>query len=455
MYTPSHRASRERVRGRHVAEPITAEADAGRRCFLKSGLTVATIGATGLWLAEPAAAAGNGFRISLDKRSYQAGEVARVVIHEGVDFKRRMLVSGPNGLAWHKVGGGRNQSVFAARVQDSGTITVQLQDRITGVIQDTATLSLDVQAGSGRNPSGAAPFVAYEAGSFFKSQVLGAPVDNAATTAFRSFMKSHPDQRAVPFPTIRGTNGNAWGMPFAMSGTADPQWRLTGSVPSPVSKLASEGFAAPDWFDQVLTGTSDSPMVILDRKSGRSIWAANAKKAGTRVISVSAAGYFDHASNGLDQRNPRSDNSANFRSRGAIPDAMVIRKDLVDYAIQTGGDLGHVLHMMFVETNSAAGFCHPMVGAEHGKSGFGAEGLRIAIAPDVDVTARGMTPEGVVLARTLQRHGCYLGDNSGSGSGLKAEQESPGRNVWGGRMPTTVLSGIRWDDFVVLPKGWQ
>lgn len=449
MYAPSHRASP----GRHIAEPSPLAIDPGRRGFIKSGLAVATLGATGLLIAEPAAAAGSGLRLQLHKRSYAAGEVARITIHESIDYRRRMLVSGPHGLNWHKVDGGRNYSVFAAKVKHSGTITVRMKNRITDVTHETAHVDLTVRSESARD--GSAPFLAYGATSYFQSRVDGAPVDGAGTAAFRSFMKSHPEQRAYPYPAIRGTGGNTWGMPFAQSGAGDPQWRLSGTVPSPVSRLASEGFAAPDWFGQVLTGTTDSPMVVIDRASGRSIWAAKTKLAGSRVIQVGAAGFFDHASNGLDTRNPRSNSRVNYRSRGAIPDAMVIRKDLVDHAISTGGDLGHVLHMFLVETKTAAGFCHPMVGAESGKSGFGAEGQRIAIAPDVDVTSRGLSPEGVVIARTLQRHGCYFGDNSGSSTTLKAEQDSPGRNVWGGRLPSDALRGITWNDFVVLPKGWQ
>jgi len=170
---------------------------------------------------------------------------------------------------------------------------------------------------------------------------------------------------------------------------------------------------------------------------------------------VGAAGAFAHASNGLDKRNPRSNSTTNFRSRGAIPDGMVIRKDLVDWGIANNTDLGHVLHMLLVETKTSDGFCHPMVGTESGKNGFGAEGERIAISPSVNVAARGLTPTGLVIARTLQNYGCYFGDNSGSQTALKAEQTSASRNVWGTTLTASTLKGLTWDDFVVIPKGWQ
>jgi hypothetical protein len=342
-------------------------------------------------------------------------------------------------------------SVFAAPVTVGGIVTVDLIDRTTRRVMDRLQVTLTLAP----DPANGDPFVAYDANSYFRSPIDGAPIDAAATQAFRTFMKSHPDQRDVAFPLIRGTEANRWGMPFALGQAGDPQWHLTGSVSSKVSSLVTDGFAAPAWLGDTLTGTSDSPLVVIDRDANRTIWAANALVVASGVISVSAAGYFEHGSNGLDYRNPLSNSTANFRSRGVIPDAMVIRKDLVDNAIAVKGDLGHVLHLFFVETDSSAGFCHPMVGCESGKSGFGAEGLRIAIAPDVDVTARGLSPEGEVIARTLQRHGCYLGDNSGSASGIKAEQEGGGRELWDGRLPADVLHGVTWDDMVVLPRGWQ
>ncbi len=441
MYEPSHR------RG----EPEGV--DSGRRDLLRSGLVLATLGGTGLWLPDAAAASSGGhFHLHLNKQHYHRGETARLTITETVDFRRRMLVSGPRGTHWHKVAGDGRHSVFAAKVHHSGKVVVHLQNRVTGKTYGTKRIELEVRHLG--HPSGA-PFLAYSAGSFFRSRVDRAPVHHAATHHFHRFMRRHPDQRQYHFPLIRGTDGNDWGMPYALAEAGDPVWRLTGAIPSPVSRLRSVGFHAPRWFGDMLTGTSDSPFVVIDRASGRSVWAANSKVVGHRVVSVGAAGFFEHDSNGLDSRNRRSNSRRNYRSRGAIPDAMVIRRDLVDHAVRTRGDLGHVLHMFFVETKSAAGFCHPMVGAESGKHGFGAEGQRIAIAPHVDVTSRGLSPEGVVIARTLQRYGCYLGDNSGSGSGLKAEQEGHGHRVWHGRLPADTLHGIHWDDFVVLREGWQ
>ena len=309
--------------------------------------------------------------------------------------------------------------------------------------------------GPGAVVAGPRPFLPYSSDSFFRSTLEGAPIDRAATDSFRSFMREHRDQDDHDYPVIRGVGRNRWGTVYAEGRRSDPVWRLTGRVPREVAVLRSQGFHAPEWLGEALTRTSDSPFVVVDRASGWSVWAAKAKEVGPQLIRVGAAGLFEHDSNGLDRRNPRSDSQVNYRSRGAIPDAMVIRRDLLAYAKATNGDLGHVLHMFFVETDSSAGYVHPMVGEESGKDGWGAAGERIAVAPDVDLGTRDCSPEALVIARTLQRHGAYLGDNSAQGTGLKAEQETDFTS-WRDRLSDDELEGcIDWDDFVVVEPGWQ
>jgi hypothetical protein len=301
----------------------------------------------------------------------------------------------------------------------------------------------------------AVPFTAYSAASFFRSPITGAPVDATRTALFRSFMKSFAAQKSCAYPVINGLGRNTWGTAYAMGAATDPVWKLTGAVPSAVSMLKTTGFHAPDWFGTMLSGTTDSPFVVIDRASGISVWGAKAAVSGSRTVSVGAAGYFEHASNGLDKRNHLSDSTVNYRSRGAIPDALVIRRDLVDAGIANGTGLGHVLHMFIAETRSSDGFCSPMVGCEGGDVGFGAEGERVAIASSVDLTRRGLSPAGLVVARTLQDNGAYIGDNAGTGTALKAEQTSSARDVWNGLLLQDALKGLTWDDFVVLPRGWQ
>jgi hypothetical protein len=305
---------------------------------------------------------------------------------------------------------------------------------------------------------GGAPFVAYGESSFFQSELTGAPIDTALTTQFRSFMATHPEQTAA-YPLIRGVGSNQWGMVHDLADCSDPVWKIgtaSGSSPSEWAALKTTGFHASADLADRFTGTTDSPFVVIDRCTGISVWAANAVSGSGNVINVSTFGAFRHDSNGLDRRNPLSTSSQNFRSRGVIPDSMMIRKDLMDHAKANGTDLQHVLEMFLVETDSAAGFVHPMIGAEGGKYGFGAEGTRVAVSPGVDLAARSCSPEALVIARTLQNYGAYIGDNSGSNTTLKAEQESAAHPVWGGTLGADELSGcITWNDFVVITPGWQ
>jgi hypothetical protein len=294
------------------------------------------------------------------------------------------------------------------------------------------------------------PFLPYGVDSYFRAPVAGLSPDLARTSAFRSFMRTHPDQRSCAYPRINGTGSNRWGTAYAMSTGADPLWKLTGGVLPVCSTLATTGFHAPDWLGSVLTYTSDSPFCVVDLGSGFTVFGTKATVVAPRTISVQSAGITYHSSNGLHGKAPLSNDKRNFTSRGRISDAMVIRSDLVNYGIANNTDLGHVLHLFLAETRSSDGCRHPMVGCEGGKYGFGAEGERIAIDPAVNLTTRGLSPAGLVVARTLQRYGCYFGDNAGRESALKAEQDTAARPVWNGRLGRDSLAGLRWDDFVVL-----
>ncbi|MGH3470680.1 MAG: hypothetical protein ACRDPG_01370, partial [Nocardioidaceae bacterium] len=270
------------------------------------------------------------------------------------------------------------------------------------------------------------------------------------TRLFRQFMKTYPTQRGHRFPTINGTGANRWGTAYAMGLAHHPVWKLTGSIPPNLARLRRTGFHAPAWLGAVLTGTSDSPFCVVDRASGFTVFGTQAHVVAPRTIQVGSAGITYHHSNGLDHRNPRSNSRRNQTSRGRLSDAMVIRHDLFEYALKHGTDLGHVLHLYLCQTRSADGFRNPMVGDESGKNGFGAEGERIAIDPRVNLAKRGLSRSGLVIARTLQRHGCYFGDNSGSQSCLHAEQETGTHRVWHGRLHQRSLRGVTWDDFVVI-----
>lgn len=298
--------------------------------------------------------------------------------------------------------------------------------------------------------TGTAPFLPYTASSYYKSPASSQPVDTTLTASFRQFMSTFTGQAGTAYPLINGVGGNLWGTPFAIGVSTDPIWKITGTFNAKCNILSTTGFHAPSWFGSALTGTSDSPFCVEDTASGFTAFGTQASVTAPNTINVGSAGITYHSSNGLDARNPLSNDTRNFTSRGRISDSMVIRKDAVDYAIANSTDLGYVLHMFLVETLTSAGFQDPMVADESGKSGWGAEGQRLAIDPSIDLTTRGLSPAGLAVARTLQVHGCYIGDNAGGASTLKAEQETSAHPVWNGELTQNSLQGITWNDFIAL-----
>ena len=305
-------------------------------------------------------------------------------------------------------------------------------------------------AAKASNTSVNAPFLPYTADSYFRTPVAGIASDPVRTAAFRTFMHTHPDQRSFAYPRITGIGPNRWGTAYAMSTAADPLWKLTGAMTPYCSTLAATGFHAPDWLASILTNTSDSPFCVVDLGSGFTVFGTKATARRT-PHDLGRVGR-DHLP--LEQRaapeGPAEQRQAELHQ--PRPDLRCHGDQVgpVDHGIANNTDLGHVLHMFLVETRSSDGCRHPMVGCEGGKNGFGAEGERIAIDPAVDLTKRGLSPAGLVVARTLQRYGCYFGDNAGRESTLKAEQETSTRPVWNGRLTQDSLAGLRWDDFVVL-----
>jgi Fibronectin type III domain len=292
----------------------------------------------------------------------------------------------------------------------------------------------------------------YSAGSYFKSRVDNASVNATRTAAFHEFMRTAPDQKSISWPKI---NMNAdWAMSYHVGKSTDPIWRLKGgnTSNSRLQILTKQGFHMADSVaDTFPTGTQDRPGVMVDPVFGYTVQFADAVvDKSSRTITVSNAGIMWHSSNGLDYRNPKSDDNRNFTSRGRILDSMVIRRDVLDKAIANNTGLGYVLHLYFVETNTADGVKSPMVGAESGKYGWGAEGERIRLKPSIDLKARGLTGAALAVARTLQENGAYLGDNSGSSTQIKASQAA----VYAGtNMATDMFQGkISWDDFQVVAK---
>ena len=70
--------------------------------------------------------------------------------------------------------------------------------------------------------------------------------------------------------------------------------------------------------------------------------------------------------------------------------------------------------------------------------------------PHADFVAVATNPVGLAIARTLQQNGAYIGDNSGSGAGVKTEQNAnyPGLDA------DSLRGCMTWDDVEFLPLGY-
>lgn len=376
---------------------------------------------------------------------------------------------------WSKVSGpgtvtfGNAASVdTTAKFSIAGTYVIRLtaNDGVNPAVSDDATVT--VQAADVTPPSSGLP---YTADSFFKSTVAGAPIDAALTSKFQYFMANQEDQAGINFPKVNlndGWSGHNW-----VSKSTDPIWKLTGtngSMSDPALAIVkSQGVHLADSvWDTVPTGTQDRLLVIQDKVFGYTVQCADVVgNKTTRTWSASNCGIMWHSSNGLDRDNPLSNDQRNFTSRGRIPDSMQVPRSEIDAAVDAGTGLGHVMQMFFVATCGKDGHVHPMSGEEGSKicwtgqpidgpdndGGIFAEGTRLRIKPSVDLAARGLTGAALVIAKTLQQNGTYIGDNSGAATQLKI---GPPSDYVGTNLSTNVFSGkISWTDFEVIQPGWQ
>jgi hypothetical protein len=292
----------------------------------------------------------------------------------------------------------------------------------------------------------------YGSDSYFQSRAEGLTVDAASTSAFRSFMATNADQKAITWPKVNlnpGWSGHNW-----ISAQGDPVWKLSGGpTESRLDVLRNQGVHMADAvWTTVPTGTQDRLLVVRDGLLGYTMQCADVAVSSqtARTFTASSCGVFWHSSNGLDYRNPLSNDDRNFSSRGRIPDAMQVPRSELDQAVAAGTGVGHVLQLFFVATDGTGNPCfvHPMVGCEQRQTGWGQEGTRLRINPSVDLAARGLTGAALALARTLQQNGTYIGDNSGSSTQIKI---GPPEDYAGTNLTTDAFQGkLSWADFEVV-----
>ena len=291
--------------------------------------------------------------------------------------------------------------------------------------------------------------VPYGSTSLFQTQLPSTAPVSPDQAFFASWIQANEPK---DYWTMRVTR-DQFSMNFAVGRCSDPLYKIvsTGSTQKGQDHLKTVGVHIPTAMLSAIVQNTDVPVIVQDRcgtsarPGGMSVFMANVLYDGTTTLKsggdgVITGGAFDHRTNGLDSRVPGTNAAArvNTVSRGRIPDATFVRDALLTkvasgqlaHPAAVPGTLGHVLQTFFVQSNTAAGFQKPMAGAESAKLGCGgsehlglcAQGQYIRIDPSIDLAARpGCTGHALTVARTLQSYGAYIGDNSGSGSGIKGE----------------------------------
>lgn len=384
-------------------------------------------------------------------------------------------VSGPGTVTFGNAAAVDTTASFSA----SGSYVLKLTGNdgaLTSSDQVTVTVNPAVQTG---------PYLPYTPTSYLRAPLPSdwVTTHKAADSAFGISWLMANDQTDQPklngVPTTNGgSTVNGWGIGFGLGQCTDPVWHFEAgsNVPTQDSFLlpGGSGFHAPAGWQNHFPSNNDSPIEVIDRcgnstfPGGFSVWAANVAYSGSNTLVKNplsnsggiVGGAFDDTSNGVDHRDSHSNSTLNETSRGNIPESFGIRTDLVQAAEQgaNGGTLGHVLQVFLVETNSAAGVSSPMVAAESGQAGCGgaahpticAEGQRMAILPTWTPPA-GCTGAAKVVALTLQKYGMYIGNNSGSGSAIKVQQDDTTTGLW----KNSLASCFTYNDMAFLDKDYS
>jgi hypothetical protein len=225
-----------------------------------------------------------------------------------------------------------------------------------------------------------------------------------------------------------------FGQPIYFSSASDPLYSVVASGMTVQVHIPAGAGAA--------TG-SDGQFVVFDRSAGFN-----------RVVGLHAANFvggkwtangvdtYQLDGNGLDKSVGGDSQSTGHRGvNGAV---RAIRFDEVQ-----AGAVNHRTECFWHAT--ADGHFFPMSGSESGKGGIVPEGLAIRIKPNVNLDAKGLKPAAKVIATSLQKYGCVIGDNSGSGNNLKVQNNAN----WGTTLAPGDLKSIPWSEWEFVKAGYD
>jgi hypothetical protein len=252
--------------------------------------------------------------------------------------------------------------------------------------------------------------------------------------------------------TLAGAGTSPWGQPIYEGDSSDPKFQvhvLRGEhLPELDNVRIPVGAEAAD--------NTDGSMTVYNRQKGFVVMLTDArfhKKKGFWTAAGATVTYL--RSNGLHVDTGRSDDPRNRGShRGNNGATAAVSLDEV-----RAGAVRHVLKVAAGPELSHR-YVFPMVGSDGDYTGTSRavppQGLRLRIKPSIDLKAKGLKGQALVIARALQRYGFYIGDSGGT-TALKLENtvaEGRGR-LW--HVPADALcrlpfTGAYWD---VLSEGYD
>jgi hypothetical protein len=296
--------------------------------------------------------------------------------------------------------------------------------------------------------SPAPPYRAFSEASYWNTRLPATAPADPDSKAIVKFLKR---DNGYNFVRLAGTDSTGrWGNPIYWSGQDDPVYHVVNTCnyrqPPEFHDVRIPAGANPD-------PTSDAAMTIYDVDRGL-VYAMHSGSYDAEPDTWSACGgtVYYLGSNGLHGKLHMSNEPRNTGHRGVPPPTYAVRFDEIE-----GGSINHVLKIAV----SAASRDHvfPMVGSDGVSTDPSAppEGARLRIKPKIDLEKLDLSPAALVIARTLQRYGAVIGDQSGGNVNLKVENtvaEGLGQR-WQGVLSANSLSAIPLGAYEVVELGYR
>ncbi len=291
---------------------------------------------------------------------------------------------------------------------------------------------------------------AFSPDSWWNTPIAADAPDNYAETQILDYLRTAPESGGGCL-RLAGAGGNPWGHPIYWARRSDPTYDVAGvrgDSPPELDTLRIPRDAQP-------ASNTDGTMSIYDFRKGY-VTALTDAAYDPESDSWTAAGatvtYLK--SNGLHVNTGQSDDVRNRGThRGNNGATSTVSWDMVH--------TGAVRHVLKVAAGPevANRFVFPMVGSDGDYQGddpaVPPQGLRMRIRPSVDLEAMNLNPEALIIARTLQRYGFYIGDSGGT-TALKLEDtEAEGRGqLWDVSYDDLCRLPFTPDFWDVLPEGY-